>query len=131
MGMVTANPVKVEGMEIALKILLILHLIGLAGLLGGVFLQIKDIVKDVATIPAGMVHSGWLMAVTGVMMFGLHEAMDIATMDSRIKIGVKTLILVVIMVLLMANRKKERVAAPIMWTIGALAVANICIAVLW
>ena len=118
-------------MEIALKILLILHLIGLAGLLGGVFLQIKDIAKNAASIPAGMVHSGWLMAATGVMMFGLHEALDIATMESRIKIGIKVVVLVVIMALMMANRNKERVTAPIMGTIGALTVVNICIAVLW
>lgn len=118
-------------MEIALKILLILHLVGLAGLFGGVFLQIKDVVKGAAEIPAGMVHSGWLMAASGVMMFGLHEAMDSATMEGRIKIGVKLLVLIVIMALLLANRKKQPVSSGVMWTVGALTLANISIAVLW
>lgn len=118
-------------MEIAQKILLVLHFIGLAGLLGGVFLQIKDIVAQKATIAAGMIHSGWLMAASGVMMFGLFEAMDVATMDTRMKIGVKLLVLVAIMALLLMNRKKQPVKSGVMWAVGGLTLLNICLAVFW
>ena len=52
-------------MEILKDILLVFHIVGVAGLFGGWFLQLKAIGKGEAQIPAGMVHSGWLALVTG------------------------------------------------------------------
>ncbi|MGO1544626.1 MAG: hypothetical protein ACTHXA_09840 [Gulosibacter sp.] len=118
-------------MEILKSILLILHFIGLAGLFGGWFLQVSKIAKGTATIPSGMVHSGWLAGISGILMFGMNEMMYDVTMDIRIKLTVKLLVLVVIMVLLMANRKKDPVPSGIMWSAGGLTLANIAIAVLW
>jgi hypothetical protein len=118
-------------MEILKDILLVFHIVGVAGLFGGWFLQIKAIGKGEATIPAGMVHSGWLALLTGLIMFGLNEALYDVTMDIRIKLTVKLLFLIVIMVLLMVNRKKNPVPSGVMWAAGALTFANIAIAVLW
>lgn len=118
-------------MEILKDILLVFHIVGVAGLFGGWFLQLKAIGKGEAQIPAGMVHSGWLALLTGLLMFGINEMLYDVTMDIRIKLTVKLLVLVVIMVLLMINRKKSPVPSGVMWTAGALTFANIAIAVLW
>lgn len=118
-------------MEILKDILLVLHFIGIAGLFGGWFLQLKAIGQGKAEIPAGMVHSGWLAALAGILMFGLNEALYDVTMDIRIKLTVKLLVLVVIMVLLMMNRKKKPVNSGVMWAVGGLTLANIVIAVMW
>ncbi|MDJ1372342.1 hypothetical protein [Gulosibacter molinativorax] len=118
-------------MEILKDILLILHIIGIAGLFGGWFMQVSKISKGTAVIPAGMVHSGWLMLISGILMFGVNEAIGGVTMDIRIKILVKLIIAIVVMVLVFMNRKKESVNSGVMWAIGGLTLANIVIAVLW
>lgn len=118
-------------MEILMSILLILHIIGIAGLFGGWFLQISKVVRGTAVIPAGMVHAGWLALVAGILMFGVVEMTADPTMDLRIKLTVKLLIAAVIMVLLMLNKKKDPAPSSIMWLVGGLTLANIVIAVVW
>jgi hypothetical protein len=47
------------------------------------------------------------------------------------KIGVKFLVVTVILILVMANRKKDSVKAPLFGTIGALTLTNVVLAVFW
>lgn len=118
-------------MEIVKSILLILHIIGIAGLFGGWFLQISKVARGTAVIPAGMVHAGWLALASGILLFGVVEMIGGVTMDIRLKLTVKLVLAVVIMVLVFINRKKEPVNSGVMWTVGGLTLANIVIAVLW
>lgn len=118
-------------MEIVKTILLILHIIGIAGLFGGWFLQVSKVARGTAVIPAGMVHAGWLAAASGILMFGVNEMIGGVTMDIRIKLTIKLIILIVIMVLLLINKKKDPAPSGAMWAIGGLTLANIIIAVAW
>ncbi|WP_140400515.1 hypothetical protein [Gulosibacter sp. 10] len=118
-------------MEIVKSILLILHFVGLAGLFGGWFLQLKAIGRGEAKIPAGMMHSGWLVLASGILLFGVNEMIGGVTMDIRVKLTVKLLVALVVVVMLFLNRKKDPVPSGVMWAAGGLTLANICIAVLW
>lgn len=118
-------------MEIVQSILLILHIIGIAGLFGGWFLQISKVARGNAVILPGMLHAGWLALAAGLLMFGMVEMGGAATMDIRIKLTIKLLIMIVIMVLLLLNKKKDPAPSGVMWAVGGLTLANIVIAVAW
>lgn len=116
-------------MKTFLDLFLILHFIGLAALLGGVLSQMAAPVKKVVS---GMFHGALTMLVTGIAMMGLAEAVkDEDITGLQMKFGVKILILAVILALVMQGRKKESIDNATFFSIGALSVANIAIAVLW
>ncbi len=50
---------------------------------------------------------------------------------NHIKIAVKTVVVLIILILVMANRKKDSVKAPIFGTIGVLTLSNVILAVFW
>ncbi len=116
-------------MNILFGIILILHFIGLAALLGGVLVQIKDTIAGKGRIVAAMIHGALTQLVTGVALVGVIEASggDI----NNTKIAVKLAIVLIITVLVFLFRKKNPVLSWVVWVIGLLTVANIAIAVLW
>lgn len=116
-------------MDILLGIILILHFVGLASLLGGVLVQLKDAIAGKGRILAAMIHGALTQLVTGVLLVGLIEmgGGDVNTTKIAVKLGV----VVVITVLVFVFRKKSPVASWVIWVIGALTLANIAIAVLW
>ena len=116
-------------MDILLGIILILHFVGLASLLGGVLVQVKDAIAGKGRILAAMIHGALTQLVTGVLLVGLIEmgGGDVNTTKIAVKLGV----VIVITVLVFVFRKKSPVASWVVWIIGALTLANIAIAVLW
>jgi hypothetical protein len=117
-------------MDILEHTLLVLHFVGLASLLGGVLVQIKSFKSGTARIVPAIMHGAWLQLITGaalmaVISIGTDEHLD------NVKFGIKLLVLIVITVLAFINRKKEKVAAWLVPTIGALTLVNIIIAVFW
>ena len=117
-------------MELLRNILLILHFVGLASLLGGVLVQIKPIIAGKGTVVPAMFHGALTQLVTGILLVGVIEMGALAAVDNG-KIGVKLLVLIVITVLVVRYRKKVTVPSWVLWAIGALTLANIVIAVLW
>ena len=117
-------------MDLLRNILLILHFVGLASLLGGFLVQIKPIIAGKGTIVAAMFHGALTQLVTGVALVGVIEMGSLGAIDN-VKIGVKLLVLIVITVLVIVNRKKPSVSSLVLWAIGALTLANVIIAVLW
>jgi hypothetical protein len=117
-------------MDLLRNILLIVHFIGLASLLGGILVQIKPIIAGKGTVVAAMFHGALTQLVTGVLLVGVIQMGDLGSIDNT-KISVKLLVLIVITVLVIVNRKKPSVSSLVLWTIGALTLANIVIAVLW
>jgi hypothetical protein len=116
-------------MKTAFDLFLILHLVGLASLLGGFLVQMSAATK---TIVPAMVHGAWTMLVSGMAMMGLAEGLkDEDVTGLQMKFGVKGLILGVILTLVMSQRKKESIDKAIYFSIGGLALANVAIAVLW
>jgi hypothetical protein len=113
-------------MEIAYNLILILHFIGLASVVGGFLVQMRSAERGVN--PA-MWHGALTQLVTGVILVGLAEMQD-EDVDHA-KIGVKLAITLVITVLAFVGRKKPLPQTGMWVAIGALSIANIFIAVLW
>jgi hypothetical protein len=108
-------------------LLLVLHFVGLASLLGGFLVQLSAADRRIVT---AMVHGAFTQLVTGLLPVGiiqgaLHEPVDNA------KIAVKLAVLVVITVLVWVNRARQTVSNGVYFTIGGLTLANVVIAVFW
>lgn len=118
--------------EITRNTLIILHFVGLASLLGGFLTQMKSLKTASAKILPAMVHGAWTMLATGLLLVGLAEyrvAMGANFEVDHVKIGIKSLVITVILILVMANRKKQQVSSGIVGAIGALSLINIALAV--
>lgn len=116
-------------MDFVYNLLVILHFIGLASVVGGFLVQMKSPAKGVN--PA-MIHGALTQLVTGVAMVGLVESGVVADeeIDSN-KIAVKLGITLIITVLAFVGRKKTPPQVAFWGAIGALSITNIVIAVLW
>jgi hypothetical protein len=116
-------------MDVVYNILLVLHFVGLASLLGGFLVQMRSPEKGVN--PA-MFHGAVTQLVTGVLMVGLAEAggADDEPLNMG-KIMTKLVIVAVITVLAFFGRRKSGPQTGVWATIGALTLVNVIIAVFW
>ncbi len=112
-------------MEILRQILLIVHILGYAGLLGGLLVQLKG----PYAVNALMRDGAGTAFVSGLLLVGVLEAGDAAV--DHAKIGVKFAVSLIILVLVMANLRKPSLPKGLFLGIGALALINIGVAVLW
>ena len=123
-----------ELIELTRNSLLVLHFIGLASLLGGFLTQMRAMGAGTAKIVPAMVHGAWTAFATGLLLVGLAEyrvAMGADFEVNHMKIGLKTVVVLLILILVIANRKKDSVKAPIFGSIGALTLSNVVVAVFW
>lgn len=120
-------------MEILRGLLLILHFVGLAALFGVWFSQLKPAIAGQARILPGMLHGAYTALATGLGLVLIAElrAKELGFEVNHMKVGIKLVVLIVILVLLLMNRKREPISPAVHWAIGLLTLANICIAVLW
>ncbi|MEU4036000.1 hypothetical protein [Streptomyces collinus] len=116
-------------MDVLIHLLVGLHIIGIAALLGGFLTQMKAMGRGTARFVPGMLHGAFTMLVTGVALVGLNEADGHHV--NTIKIGVKLALLIVILGLVYVQRDEERVDKRVFGLVGLLTMANIFIAVLW
>ncbi|MYX16004.1 hypothetical protein GTY67_21860 [Streptomyces sp. SID8374] len=116
-------------MNALIGVLVALHIVGIASLLGGFLTQMKAMGAGTARFVPAMLHGALTMLVTGVALVGLNQADDQAV--NNIKIGVKLALLVVILALVYVKRDEEKVEKGAFAAVGALTVANIFIATLW
>ena len=120
--------------EFILHSLVVLHFIGLAALLGGFLTQMKAMGKGQAAIVPAMVHGAWTMLITGTLLVVVREWMAVMQWDDALdhtKMGVKSLIVTVILILVIHFRKKPSVSAKVFGAIGLLTVLNVVLAVFW
>jgi len=117
-------------MELLRNILLVLHFVGMASLLGGVIAQVPALRTGAGKINSAIFHGGLTQLVTGILLVGVIQMADLGDIDNA-KIGVKLAVVIVIMVLAIVNRKKERVANWALLTVAGLTLLNICVAVFW
>lgn len=114
-------------MDIVFNIVLILHFIGLAGIIGGWLATIKA-----PHVNKAILHGAILQAVTGILLVGLRE-MD-GTELNYMKIGIKLIIAIVILVVAIIGVRKEARAqgstATLAHVAGVLGIVNVAIAVL-
>jgi hypothetical protein len=120
--------------EIVKHFLVVLHFIGLAALLGGFLLQIKAIRLKTAEILPGMIHGALTIFITGLALVGVRQwelSLDGGTALDNGKIAVKTLVALIVLVLVLVNRKKKPVAGSTLGAIGGLTTLNVVLAVFW
>ncbi len=112
-------------MDIAIKIFLVLHLVGWAMTLGGALASMKT-----PKVTPGMLHGVLTALVTGILMVGLHEMGDGGGVDN-VKIAVKLLVALAVTVMVILGRRNESVSTGYLGGIAGLVVVNVAIAVLW
>ena len=119
-------------MDFVYNLIVVLHFIGLAALLGGFIVQMKSSEKGVN--PA-MLHGALTQLVTGVLLVGLASANLVPSEPAddvdHAKIGVKLVIVVIITILAIVGRRKQPPQVALWAIIGLLTLANIVIAVFW
>lgn len=110
------------------NILIFLHLLAMAVIVGGFAYQLKSPIKGVSP---GMWHGSLLALITGLALVGLYESVD--SFDepiNHIKIGVKLLLSVIIVVIAFMGRKRENWRTG--WlSVGLLAIISVGVAVFW
>lgn len=116
-------------MEILKNVILALHIIGVAALLGGVLYQIRAIREGTARVLPAILHGAWTMLLTGVLLVGLQYPLGHEV--NNVKIAVKLAVLVAIIVIALVNRKREKLAGWVLPALGSLTVANVVIATVW
>ena len=121
-------------LELTKNTFLVLHLVGHASLLGGFLTQVGAMRQGTARIVPAMMHGVWTALATGLLLVGLAEYRVATGADfdvNHMKIGVKSLVVLIIMFLLYRKRKKNTVKAGLFGAIGGLTLGNIVLAVFW
>jgi len=115
--------------EFVYNLLVVLHFIGLASLLGGFLVQMKSADKGVN--PA-MLHGALTQLVTGVLLVGIASAGLVPGEEvDHAKIAVKLVIVLIITALAIVGRKRTPPQVGLWGAIGALTLVNVVIAVFW
>lgn len=117
-------------MQIVASLLVILHFVGLASLLGGFLVQTKAIAGGTGKVVPAMVHGAMTQLVTGIALVALYQLADLHDVNNM-KIGVKLLVVIIITVLVFMFRKAAPAPSWALWAIGGLTFANVVIAVAW
>ena len=113
-------------MEILRQVLLFVHILGFAALIGGLLVQAREPEKKVNGAMRDGVGTAFL---AGLALVGVLQADDVEVNNA--KIGVKFGIGLVLLVLVMANTRKESIPKGLWAGLLVLAVAEVCVAVLW
>lgn len=113
-------------MDFLHKLLLFIHLIGLAGVLGGALVQIATPPRR---ITAMILHGGLTQVVSGVLLVGVLEADDAEV--NHAKIGVKLVVALVIVAAAWVYRTRDQLANVPFFGILGLALVNVGVAVFW
>jgi len=111
-------------MEILKGVLVVLHLLGWAIVLGGVVTRLSK-----PSIAIGVLHGALTALVTGVLLVGLIE-MDGGDVNT-VKIVVKLLVALAVVVLIWRGQRRESVTTGYLGAIAGLTALNVAIAVLW
>ena len=113
-------------METLRLVLLILHILGFAALIGGLLAQAGPGDKVVNGAMRDGVGTAFL---AGIALVGVLEADDADV--NHAKIGVKLLIGLILLVLVMANLRKPRIPQGLWAGLLVLSVLEVVIAVAW
>lgn len=114
-------------MEITIRILLVLHLLGFASIMTGVLSQTKLFKTGAAVLPS-ILHGAWLSMGAGLIMTGLLPANGESV--NPISISIKSAVITAIFFIAYTFNKKEVTPKWVVPTIGLLTVVNLCVAVL-
>jgi len=111
-------------MESATLVLVFIHLLGMAAIVGGYFAGLSNSPKRLS---AGITHGTMLQFVTGILLLGIAE-MGTDPVNHP-KYGIKIAVTAVILLLAWPRRKDVSIAANTYHAIGILALLNVAVAV--
>jgi hypothetical protein len=114
--------------------LVVLHLVGMAALLGGFLVQIKALKAKTAEILPAMIHGAWTALLTGILLVGVGEWQIALGGDYDIdhgKIAIKSVVAAIVVTLVMLKRKQKPVSGSVLGTVGGLTFLNVVLAVFW
>ena len=113
-------------MTILYGVLVVVHLIGMAGVVGGWL----STVRHPRVLPA-MVYGALTSLVTGLLLVGLaYPVFGGETIDNA-RTTVKLLVALAVALLVWVNRRRESIPRGLLHGIGLLALTNVAVAVLW
>lgn len=118
-----------EPLEIVRLVLLALHILGLAAIVGTFFVQMRA--KD--GFATGVMLTGAIAQVlTGLALVGVRQASDLGV--NNVKVAVKLALAVIVLVAALVahlQRRRGGKVKPAFHTAGGLAIVNVLVAVLW
>src|SRR5215207_6865534 len=118
-----------EPLEIVRLVLLAVHVLGLAAIVGAFFVQMRA--ND--GFATGVVLAGAItQLVTGLALVGVRQASDLGVNNIKIavKLGIAVIVLVAAIIAHVQSRRGGKVK-PAFHAAGGLAVVNVLVAVLW
>ncbi len=117
-------------MDFLYNLLVVLHFLGLASLVGGWLVQMRA--RGGRQISAAMLHGALVLLLSGILLVGLASGVETLDRDvDNARAGVKLVIALVIAVLAWINRRRQSVPDGLYFVVGTLAIANVVIAVFW
>ena len=116
-------------MEIVKGILVVLHLVGFGAVFGSTLSQLSLVKAGRARITPGILHGASLLFATGLLL--VASIYMLGDEPNNMKIGVKTLVLIGLIVVILLNRKKESVSGGVLGAIAGMSLLNVALAVLW
>lgn len=123
-------------LEIVRLVLLIIHLVGLAAIIGPFLLQMRRKTGfEFQTMLVGSI----VQVVTGVLLIAVRKTEDLAVIDAKMGVKLAIALLVLAAAIIAVVRQRRLVAAgasdrpvlPFLHTMGFLALANVVVAVVW
>ena len=112
-------------METLRLVLLFVHILGYAALLGGLLVQVREDAKAVNPLMRDGIGTAFL---AGLLLVGVLESLG---SPDHAKIGVKFAIGLVILVLVMVNLRKPSIPQGLYFGLLGLTIVNIAVAVFW
>jgi len=112
-------------METLRLVLLFVHILGYAALLGGLLVQVRSETKAVNPLMRDGIGTAF---VAGLLLVGVLESLG---SPDHAKIGVKFAVGLVILVLVMVNMRKPSIPQGLYVGLLVLTIANIAVAVFW
>jgi hypothetical protein len=113
-------------MQLAYQILVLLHLIGFAALLGGVLVQLRSKEPEVN---AAMLHGSLTLLITGLALVILEEIRPDPV--NYVKVAIKLVVSAIVVLLVVKNRKFASIPRGLWGLIGGLTIINAAVPVLW
>ena len=113
-------------MEIAIRITLVLHLLGFASIMAGTLSQTANFKNGAKVLPA-TIHGSWLSLITGLAMAGMLPANGEHV--NPISISVKSAAITAIFFIAYTYNKKETTPKWVVPTILLLSIINVIVAV--
>ena len=113
-------------MKTVFNIALGVHILSILGILG---LLLSQVQKSPRKLNPGVIHAGLTALVAGIVMVGVLPQIEAEDPVNHTKIGIKSIVLTIILILGYKNMKKEVLKNWVWATMLGLTVLNIIIAV--